>query len=247
MQALDIPFDIIPIEIWNLVLRFLDSKSIFYFSLCSKTVHEIWANLDWVGLCSKWNIPSDVKKSSKLYHLVSAIESDSAKHKPLPLLALSTDGGEYLSSYGLKNITSRTGRAYCTQRSENVNVVLKLDSSYIENVDERDLLMFITKAEIEDPHFGYTAPIDTSLLYVSLDEPDVSSTNSHKFLTKELYQSMYAPLNVVDRQRAQQPILFSSCLERNQAKRNQFPDEEIPEYVFPLDQVVAGKYIQLSM
>jgi len=156
----------------------------------------------------RWLIPSDINMTKDLFEHLYFLEHnlDIVKpQKPLPLKSISTNGQEYSSYYGIQNLCSGNGTCYCTTAKENVNIVIQIDVN--SGVDE-NIIMFVKEIEIIPPGLGYSAPVETAIVFLSHDKPNESQSDFYNHITEEKYNESLSHIPIRTRQLQGQPITY---------------------------------------
>lgn len=238
----------LPTDVWVRILSCLDPQDILLFGTCSKFCSNLLITNDrlWVETATRrWLFPrgkNPVSCKEKFLKLL-ALERNPTIEKPLPLEIVSSSCDEYSTEYGLQNLITSDSKCYCTKAvSKNVDLVLKLaeaDEGQWENV-----VMFVTQVDIRDPPRGYSAPLDTSLVYVFHSKPEVTLLAAHNDMTEEEYNEKFASKPVEVRQHFCEPVFFSSCKYRRANSKS----KEDFTWRYRLNRPVpVGKWVVLKM
>jgi len=238
MSIFSVPADVI---CTNIIKAHLSLSDILAFcSTCLGFVHlrDIIHQL----APNRWFLGDGVQLTKETYKILYALERDRSQHKPLPLVAVSSDAEDYDDHYGLVNLCSSQTCCYCTKDApENVNVIMKLAIEGYDNNPE-DLVMFITQLDIRDPEGGYTSPLDTSIVYLTHDAPDISRTKIHDGMTKDIFQKNFSKKSNFELQSNTEPVFFNSCLERRNHQLDANWLRQDVKHPYP-----AGKWILFKM
>jgi len=92
-----------------------------------------------------------------------------------------------------------------------VDIILKLATNSLIQCNPDNVVMLVTHVEIIDPSWGFTAPIDNSVVYVQGSKPDRVPYEKHNDMTQDLYNNLVYGLSTCERQKRGLPILYSSC------------------------------------
>jgi len=216
MSILVLPTDVIAFQVLKPYLTLGEILS--FCSSCSSFI-KIWDMVHQLD-AKRWFSTDVQQRLSKAAFLkLYALEHDITKHKPLPLVAVSSDAPQYDDHYGLSNLVFSHTCCYCTKNvPENVNVILTLGPVEGCKSNPEDLVMFITQFDIRAPSSGYTSPLDTSIVYVTDEMPDISRTKCHDSLTQEMFQKHYAHKSHVELKANMEPIFFNSCVDNQKNK-----------------------------
>lgn len=99
----------------------------------------------------------------------------------LKFSVVSTDGGQYSSNYKCENFLSPDSKVYCTQKKENINIVLK---------HELEVPFVLTHIIVKAPEHEYSAPIGEGLIFVAHDHPDMVATSLFDNFNMSRYEAM---------------------------------------------------------
>jgi len=205
------PFISFPPDILRLILsQHLSVKEIVYFGLCCRHHYSyVFSNIQmWHK--DRWYLPFyDGNIFPKLF---KAEISKEIKYR-IGLAATYTDGGEYSSYYGLKNLCDdNLTSCYCTNKTpENVNVIIQLVLTEEMEADRENIIMFVRKIDLLSPTGGYTAPLKESLVFLTLDQPNPADYDFYNGLTEEKYNELYDSVPIRIKQEKLQPIVYHKC------------------------------------
>jgi hypothetical protein len=123
----------------------------------------------------------------------------------MPLKILSTDGGAWSDMYNVQNILFYGGRCYCTAEGKNANVNVIF-------CHESERLMWISSLMVVAPTYGYTAPIESGVVFVSHDVSVVESSHKFNNMTEEKWEELKKNYkNSFELQTAGCPIAYFKC------------------------------------
>jgi len=195
----------LPDDVWTRILASVKPDDILSFGVCSHYTARLIENnpLVWIYSASRrWNFgnssPVTDKESFKKIFRLDFGDSSAPPPVPLPLDTISCSCEEYSSGYGLANLTRKSTTCFCTKNTyKDVDIVLKL--AEIKSVDNKDLVMFITAVDIRDPGFGFTAPVDTCVIYVFNEKPDLEILKKHNSMDENKYNELFSQISTCDR------------------------------------------------
>ncbi|KAF9163684.1 hypothetical protein BGX21_006223 [Mortierella sp. AD011] len=106
---------------------------------------------------------------------------------PLSFEMYHADGGEFNASHSVENVLKNDSSVYCSRRSNNINICLKLAEPHQTFV----LTQFRAKA----PTTGFTAPCKEGLIFVSHEPIPLEKTAIFDNMTRERYDEYMRGLN----------------------------------------------------
>ncbi|KAF9432810.1 hypothetical protein BGZ76_010291 [Entomortierella beljakovae] len=106
---------------------------------------------------------------------------------PLKFDMYYADGGEFNATHSVENVLKNDTSVYCSRRSTNINICLKLAEPHHTFV----LTQFRAKA----PTTGFTAPCKEGLIFVSHDPIPLEKTASFDNMTRERYDEYMKNIN----------------------------------------------------
>lgn len=100
----------------------------------------------------------------------------------LPFAIVANDGGEFDSMHSMQNMLLNDSSVYCSVRSDNVNVLLCFNDTTQRGPDPSFVL---TKLLVKTPAQGFTSPVKSGLLFVSMDVMDPLDTIAFDSITPD--------------------------------------------------------------
>eukprot|EP01124_Arcella_intermedia_P009830 TRINITY_DN16419_c0_g1_i1.p1 TRINITY_DN16419_c0_g1~~TRINITY_DN16419_c0_g1_i1.p1 ORF type:complete len:329 (-),score=92.47 TRINITY_DN16419_c0_g1_i1:18-983(-) len=196
----------------------------------------------WIYQPRRWYLGPTCDIDLPFFKTLYQLEMNPSLHKPLPLKAFYTNGGEHSSTYSVKNITSTEKPSYCTQELQNIDVFLKLKEDkkaegnplYLDYDGAlEDLVMLITQIDIRGSGVGYTSPLDTSVTFFLMDQPQPDQFNNYNGLDQDQFNSISLNKSIYQLQEQKLPVFFDSYHKRRENHTQSAGDtstqnEEIP-------------------
>ncbi|KAG0250707.1 hypothetical protein DFQ27_009237 [Actinomortierella ambigua] len=99
--------------------------------------------------------------------------------RPLAFEVVYADGGDFNESHSVKNVLKNDSSVYCSRRSSNINICLKLT--------EADQPFVLTGFKARAPTSGFTAPCKEGLIFVSHEPIPLERASAFDNMTKERY------------------------------------------------------------
>ncbi|KAG0241412.1 Heteroproteinous nuclear ribonucleoprotein U-like protein 1 [Actinomortierella wolfii] len=114
----------------------------------------------------------------------SSVNSHSEPHcsdgsRPLSFEVVYADGGDFNESHSVDNVLKNDGTVYCSRRSSNINICLKLA--------EAEQSFVLTGFKARAPTSGFTAPCKEGLIFVSHDPIPLERVSVFDNMTKDRY------------------------------------------------------------
>ncbi|KAF9922542.1 hypothetical protein FBU30_007328 [Linnemannia zychae] len=98
---------------------------------------------------------------------------------PLKFDMYYADGGEFNAAHSVENVLKNDSSVYCSRRSTNINICLKLSQPHLSFV----LTQFRAKA----PTTGFTAPCKEGLIFISHEPIQLEKTKYFDNITRQMY------------------------------------------------------------
>ncbi|KAF9363471.1 hypothetical protein BGX34_004087 [Mortierella sp. NVP85] len=98
---------------------------------------------------------------------------------PLNFEMYYADGGEFNSAHSVENVLKNDSSVYCSRRSANINICLKLAEPHQTCV--------LTQFKAKSPTTGFTAPCKEGLIFVSHEPIALEKTTFFDDMTRERY------------------------------------------------------------
>eukprot|EP01124_Arcella_intermedia_P019379 TRINITY_DN26693_c0_g1_i1.p1 TRINITY_DN26693_c0_g1~~TRINITY_DN26693_c0_g1_i1.p1 ORF type:complete len:383 (-),score=115.49 TRINITY_DN26693_c0_g1_i1:52-1200(-) len=188
----------------------------------------------WVYEPKRWYFGPHFDVDYAFFKTLYQLEMNPAMHKPLPLEAYYSNGGEYSETYCFQNITSTEKLAYCTKEPQNVDVYLRLMEKDKEDLDDllyidfdgalEDLVMLITEIDIRGSGVGYTSPLDTSVTFFLMDQPQPDQFNSYNGLDLAQFHFLTLNKSMYQLQEQKLPAFFDSYYKRRATENDSHDD-----------------------
>ncbi|KAG0363091.1 hypothetical protein BGZ54_008351 [Gamsiella multidivaricata] len=90
------------------------------------------------------------------------------------------DGGEFNAAHSVENVLKNDSSVYCSRRSTNINICLKLSEPHQTFV--------LTQFKVKAPTTGFTAPCKEGLIFISHEPIPLENTVLFDNMTREHYE-----------------------------------------------------------
>ncbi|KAG9069490.1 hypothetical protein KI688_010393 [Linnemannia hyalina] len=98
---------------------------------------------------------------------------------PLTFDMYYADGGEFNAAHSVENVLKNDTSVYCSRRSTNINICLKLSQPHLTFV--------LTQFKAKAPTTGFTAPCKEGLIFISHEPIQLEKTSLFDNMTRQMY------------------------------------------------------------
>ncbi|KAG0303968.1 hypothetical protein BGZ97_001680 [Linnemannia gamsii] len=98
---------------------------------------------------------------------------------PLKFDMYYADGGEFNAAHSVENVLKNDSSVYCSRRSTNINICLKLSQPHLTFV--------LTQFKAKAPTTGFTAPCKEGLIFISHEPIQLEKTAFFDNMTRKMY------------------------------------------------------------